>query len=113
MEQDLTESQPGLKRLVIFLGLLVAVGLIVVVTTIAMRIGEMDETAAGGDQAVSGRTAPFIEPVSWPGESLVSMEPDGGRLYLHLRMNGISDRIVVLNAADGTVLWEIGAGEGR
>lgn len=114
MEQDVTESQPGLKRLVIFLGLLIIGGLIVVVTTISMRLGEMGETAAAGDQVSHRPAAPFGDRTVAleAGETLVGVEPDGGRLFLHLRGPG-GDRIVVLEAAGGALLGTIRLGDGR
>ncbi len=120
MEQDLTESQPGLKRLVIFLAVLIVGGLIVVVTTIAVRLGEMGESAAdetgAGDQVSTRPAAPFGDRIVdiEAGESLVSVTPDGGRLFLHLRGPG-GDRIVVLDAAGGARLgtYRLGGGIDR
>lgn len=91
----------GLKALVIGMGALIAVGLGVVVVTIASRIDGGDD-----DAALSGAFGRVT--VTLPaGALIVETVAEGGRLLVRVARDGAPPRIVVIDLASGRKLGEI------
>src|SRR5262245_63769613 len=96
-----TESTPKLRALlalVIFMGILIIAGLVVVGVTIANRLSKMgaeDRPASGGFG-----TADIPVPA---GCEIVEIRPDGNRLVVRLGSGGRCDQLLVIDMRSGTV----------
>ena len=97
------ESRSNLRALlalVIFMGILIVTGMVVVGVTIANRLsnlgeGEKPAVAAGGFGEVS-------VPVP-AGCSIVETRPDGNRLVVRLGSGGRCDQLLVIDLRSGAV----------
>lgn len=89
-----------LRRLTVFLGVLLAVGAIVVVAAIAVKLGQMGGSVAGG---ASNGGVPWQSSVTLEsGERFVSATADRGRLYLHIKgPANDGGRVVVVESSSG------------
>lgn len=90
----------ALLAVVIFMGILIVVGMVVVGVTIAIRLGSLGEgekpaAAAGGFGEAS---------VPIPaGCAIVESRPDGNRLIVRLGSGGRCDQVLVIDLRSGAV----------
>lgn len=111
----------ALKALVIFMGILIAVGVAVLGVTIYNRATKMvtaDKPAPAAASipplaAPQGGTAPAAEPNFGPrdlglpaGSSIVSVQPLSGRVLVHARLPDGGTRILLLDPATGGIAGE-------
>lgn len=99
--RPLTPQERALKGLVIVLGVLLVVGFIVLIITIASRIANRDWGGAGTPAEIS---AEITRPA---GGALVGMTADGDRLFLRFNLASGEDLIVIVDAATGERLGEL------
>jgi hypothetical protein len=97
------ESPPNLRALlavVIFMGIVIVAGMVVVGVTIAVRLGSLGEgdkpaaTASGFGEAVVPIPA---------GCAIVETRPDGNRLIVRLGSGGRCDQLLVIDLRSGAV----------
>ena len=104
-------SERSLKRLVVFQGVLLVGGLVLVVATIAYRIFKPEEQAA----APAALAGPVIAIPATPGRAIAvpagtvleGYTSEGGILILHLKTGEGRDRILILGVADGRILGDV------
>ncbi len=96
---------PGLKALVIVLGILIVAGLTLVAVTVGRRAGGPDGTAASGSTAVSGFGEVSLRIAS--GARLVDATADGGRLVLRLRLADGTDQVTIVDLQTGRPLGTV------
>ncbi len=100
----------ALKVIVIVMGLLIMVGAGVVVVTIINRIGGSPEETAAAPAAAPA--APAVIPRSFTsrdldlpaGTRIVATTADDGRLYIHVRLAGGAERVLVIDPGTGATL---------
>lgn len=113
-----------LKGLVVGLGVLIIAGFALLAYGFYLKITDPDfrvTKPSPGSEAAQAAAQPQSVPmpvqagrafgeVRLPlpeGCTVVEMEPDGGRLYLRTGPEGLCERIVVLDAATGTVVGTV------
>ncbi len=89
-----------LKAIVIGLGVLIVAGVIVLVVTIANRLGDMGE-AKPADRAPPTASFGRLEIPAAPQAEILAASTSGGTILLTLRAPGRPDSVVVLDAATG------------
>jgi Family of unknown function (DUF6476) len=102
-------SEKNLKRLVIFQGVLLVGGLIVVIAAIAYRLSSSGPTPLAPPVATPALALPneAAEKVAVPeGSRLVGATSDGRVLILHLQTKEGRDRVLVLDLDRGNVLGD-------
>ena len=97
------ESSSNLRALlavVIFMGILIVVGMVVVGVTIANRLGSLGE----GDKpaAVAGGFGEAAVPIP-AGCAIVESRPEGNRLIVRLGSGGRCDQVLVIDLRSGAV----------
>ena len=97
------ESRSNLRALlalVIFMGILIVAGMVVVGVTIANRLGSLGE----GDKpaAVAGGFGEAAVPIP-AGCAIVETRPDGNRLIVRLGSGGRCDQVLVIDLRSGAV----------
>lgn len=102
-------SEANLKRLVLFQGVLLVAGLVLVVVTIIYRLFNPEDGVGAAPEA----SAAFVLPeaagraIAVPaGSELEGYTTDGAVLILHLTTGEGRDRILVLNVAEGRILGD-------
>ncbi len=90
---------PGLKALVIVLGILIVAGLTLVAVTVARRAGGPDGTVSSGFGEVNLRLP--------PGARLVDATVDGARLVLRLRLADGTDQVTIVDLQTGRPLGTV------
>jgi hypothetical protein len=98
-----------LKGLVVFMGILVVAGITALAYGIYMKATDPDFTVFAetpGEGKISGSFGDASFPL--PADcNIVETIPEGDRLYLRIGPVGPCERIVVLSAADGSVIGNI------
>jgi hypothetical protein len=97
------ESTPKLRALlalVIFMGILIIVGLVVVAVTVANRLSRMGEADTGG--SVKSGFGEVQVPVP-AGCAIVESRPEGNRLIVRLGSGGRCDQVLVIDLKSGAV----------
>ena len=100
----------GLLALVIGLGLLIAAGFVVVVVTLVHRTfgsSERGPAMQGVPHPVAAGAVALDEP---PGSRIVSVSALDGRLALLVSGGGVPDRVVLLDARDGSTIATVRLG---
>ena len=98
-----------LKGLVVFMGILVVAGMAVLAYGLYMKATDPDFTVFADTPGEDETPAAFGD-VSFPLPAdcnIVETIPEDGRLYLRIGPVGPCERIVVINAADGSVIGSI------
>ena len=98
-----------LKGLVVFMGILVVAGMAALAYGIYKKATDPDFTVFAGKPEVQENPAAFGD-VSFPLPAdcnIVETVPEDGRLYLRIGPIGPCERIVVINADDGSVIGTI------
>jgi len=98
-----TESTPKLRALlalVIFMGVLIVAGMVVVGVTIANRLGKLD--ADDKPAAAAGGFGEATVPVP-AGCAIVETRPEGNRLIVRLGSGGRCDQVLVIDLRSGAV----------
>ena len=98
-----------LKGLVVFMGILVVAGMAGLAYGIYKKATDPDFNVFAGKPEVQEKLAAFGD-VSFPLPAdcnIVETVPEDGRLYLRIGPLGPCERIVVINADDGSVLGTI------
>lgn len=98
-----------LKGLVVFMGILVVAGMAALAYGIYMKATDPDFTVFA-DKPGEGKVSAAFGDVSFPLPAdcnIVETIPEGDRLYLRIGPVGPCERIVVINAGDGSVLGSI------
>ena len=97
-----TESPSNLRALlavVIFMGILIVAGMVVVGVTIAIRLGSLGE---GEKPAAAGGFGEAAVPIP-AGCAIVESRPDGNRLIVRLGSGGRCDQVLVIDLRSGAV----------
>jgi hypothetical protein len=90
----------ALLALVIFMGILIVAGMVVVGVTIANRLSKLGE----GDKAAAAGGGFGEAVISVPaGCSIVESRPDGNRLIVRLGSGGRCDQVLVIDLRSGAV----------
>jgi len=97
------ESRSNLRALlavVIFMGILIVAGMVVVGVTIAIRLGNLGE----GDKptAAAGGFGEAAVPIP-AGCAIVESRPEGNRLIVRLGSGGRCDQVLVIDLRSGAV----------
>ena len=98
-----------LKGLVVFMGILVVAGMAALAYGIYKKATDPDFTVFAGKPEDQDKPAAFGD-VSFPLPAdcnIVETVPEDGRLYLRIGPLGPCERIVVINADDGSVIGTI------
>ncbi len=105
----------ALKALVIFLGVVIVAGIVVLVVTIGQRATKLAAEGSGDGNAATEAGAPAGAPASKvrfgdrvidlpDGSEVIAMMAEGGRLMLRLRLANGRQRILVLDLETGKTL---------
>jgi len=99
----------ALKALVIIMGVLILIGSTVVVVTIFQRLSKPEAETAGAPAETAPPAAAFgARDLGLPaGSRIQSLQTDGGRIVVHVRLPDGGDRIVVVGLEDAEVLGTI------
>jgi len=96
MTQHWTENSTRLKLLVGVMTSLLAIGLILLVVGIAKTSKELDEFSA--------KNLGDVHIILDPGDELVGLTADGGRLYLGIKQQDGRQSIKVIDGSNGKIV---------
>jgi hypothetical protein len=118
MAADWTGTMNALKAVVIFMGVLILIGSTVVVITIINRLGTpAEETAPAAAPAAGSASAPKAfgnRVLDLPtGTQIVSTTAEDGRLFLHVRLVGGGERVLVIDTGTGATLGTLSVPAGQ
>ena len=103
----------ALKALVVGLGVLIVGGMALLAYGLYMKASDPDFSIFrdGAGEGAPAKQFGQVELNLPKGCSIVDVHPDGGRLYLHIGPPVKScQRVIVIDATDGTVVGTIGVG---